>query len=69
MEENQGMWLSDSYEVPRELIDDPKSLAFRQYLLNWFGSNRVSFSERLRTANNLSAEETVVAVELIRRIG
>ena len=61
------MWLSDSYEVPQELIDDPKSPAFREYLLNWFGSNRVSFSERLRTANNLTPEEAVVARELIRR--
>jgi hypothetical protein len=38
------MGLPDSYEVPQELINDPKSPAFRQYLLNWFGSNRVSFT-------------------------
>jgi hypothetical protein len=36
------MWLSDRYDVPQALVDDPPSPAFRQYLLNWFGSNRVS---------------------------
>jgi hypothetical protein len=49
------------------LVDDPPSPAFRQYLLNWFGSNRVSFAERLRTANNLAPEETALARQLIRR--
>jgi hypothetical protein len=61
------MWLSDSYDVPQALVDDPPSPAFRQYLLNWFGSNRVSFSELLRAANNLTPEETAVARQLIRR--
>jgi len=61
------MWLSDTYDVPQALVDHPPSPAFRQYLLNWFGSNRVSFSERLRTANDLTPEETEVARQLIRR--
>ena len=52
---------------PRGLVDDPPSPAFRQFLLNWFGSNRVSFIERLRTANNLTLEETAVARQLIQR--
>ena len=60
------MWLSDSYDVPQQLVDDPPSSAFRQYLLNWFGSNRVSFHERLTSANKLAPEEIVVARQLIR---
>lgn len=61
------MWLSDSYDVPQALVDDPPSPAFRQYLLNWFGSKRVSFAERLRTANNLTPEEAALARQLVRR--
>ena len=61
------MWLSDVYDVPRDVFDGPHSPAFRQFLLNWFGGTRVSFDERLRTANDLSPEEATVGRELIRR--
>jgi hypothetical protein len=61
------MWLNDIYDVPRDVVDGPHSPAFRQFLLNWFGSNRVSFNERLRTANDLTPEEAAVGRELIRR--
>jgi hypothetical protein len=61
------MWLSDLYDVPQDVVDGPHSPAFRQFLLHWFGSNRVSFSERLRTANDLTPEEATVGRELIRR--
>jgi hypothetical protein len=61
------MWLSDAYDVPQDVVDGPHSPAFRQFLLNWFGSNRVSFAERLRTASDLAPEEATVGRELIRR--
>jgi hypothetical protein len=61
------MWLSDMYDVPQDVVDGPHSPAFRQFLLNWFGSNRVSFDERLRTANDLTPKEATVGRELIRR--
>jgi hypothetical protein len=51
------MWLSDSYEVPQELIDNPPSPDFRQFLLNWFGSNGVASDERVRSATCLVGEE------------
>jgi hypothetical protein len=62
-----GFWLSDVHDVPQDVVDGPHSQAFRQFLLNWFGSNRVSFDERLRTANDLTPEEAAVGRELIRR--
>lgn len=62
------MWLSDTYDVPQALVDSPPSPAFRQFLLDWFGSGRrVSFSERLSAARKLSLEETTLARELVRR--
>ena len=61
------MRLSDSYDVPQALVDDPPSLALRQFLLSWFGSDRhYSFNERLTTADCLAPEETLIARELIR---
>jgi hypothetical protein len=61
------MWLSDSYDVPQALIDDPPSPAFRQFLLDWFGSaRRVEFNERLSAAGKLTLEETTIARQLIR---
>ncbi len=61
------MWLSDMYDVPQDVVDGLHSQAFRQFLLNWFGSNRVSFAERLRSVNDLTPEEVTVGRELIRR--
>lgn len=62
------MWLSDSYDVPQALIDDPPSPIFRQFLLDWFGSaRRVSFNERLSVAGKLMPEETEIARQLIRQ--
>jgi hypothetical protein len=61
------MWLSNCYDVPQAVVDDPPSTAFRQFLLYWFCSIRVSFSERLKAATNLSPEETPLARCLIRR--
>ena len=62
------MWLSDRYDVPQEVVDGPHSPAFREFLLNWFGSHRrVSFDERLRSANDLAAEEITLAKQLIRQ--
>jgi hypothetical protein len=61
------MWLSDSYEVPQELIDNPPSPEFRQFLLNWFGSNRVGSTERVRSATCLVPEVLTLARELMRR--
>lgn len=55
------------YDIPQDVVNGPHSRAFRQFLLNWFGSNRVSFGERLRTANDLTPEEATVGRELIRR--
>ncbi len=61
------MWLSDSYDVPQELIDDPPSPAFRQFLLYWFGSTRISTVDRLRSIDELAPEELPVAQQLVRR--
>ena len=49
------------------MVDGPHSQAFREFLLNWFGSDKVSFNERLRTACDLTPEEATVGRELIRR--
>ena len=55
------------YDIPQDVLDGPRSPAFRQFLFHWFGGSRVSFSERLRTAGNLSPEETELGRQLIRR--
>lgn len=60
------MWLSDSYEVPQELIDNPPSPEFRQFLLDWFGSNRVESIDRFRSATCLAPAEMPLARELMR---
>jgi hypothetical protein len=61
------MWLSDLYEVPQELIDNPPSPEFRQFLLNWFGSSAVDRGEKVRSATCLVPEELALARELMRR--
>lgn len=61
------MWLSSVYDVPQDVADGPHSPEFRQFLDYWFGSVRVSFDERLTAATRLSAEEAVLARQLIRR--
>jgi hypothetical protein len=61
------MWLSDSYDVPQELIDNPPSPAFRRFLLYWFGSNSISTDERLRAIDELTPEELPIAQQLVRR--
>ena len=61
------MWLSDLYEVPQELVDNPPSPEFRQFLLNWFGSNAVNRGEKVRSATCLVPEELTLARELMRR--
>lgn len=61
------MWLSDSYEVPQELVDNPPSPEFRRFLLNWFGSNRVDNSDMVRSATCLAGEELTLARDLMRR--
>jgi hypothetical protein len=61
------MWLSDSYEVPQELIDNPPSPEFRRFLLNWFGSSRVESGDMVHSATCLVPDELTLARELMRR--
>ncbi len=49
-----------------DVLDGPHSPAFRQFLFNWFSSNRISFSERLRAANDLTLEEIQLGQQPIR---
>ena len=35
-DEIKQMWLSDSYDVPQEVVGGPHSPAFREFLLTWF---------------------------------
>lgn len=55
------------YDVPKAIVDGPHSQAFRQFLVNWFGGSRVSFEERLRSADDLTPAEVALSRELIRR--
>jgi hypothetical protein len=63
------MWLSDSYDVPQELVDAPHSPAFREFLLTWFGSTvRIYFGlPNLTILNALSPDEIRLAQQLVRR--
>ncbi len=63
------MWLSDSYDVPLELVDAPHSPAFREFLLTWFGSTvRIEFGlPCLTVLKALSPDEITLAQELVRR--
>jgi hypothetical protein len=55
------------YDILQDVLDGPHSPAFRHFLFNWFSGNRISFSEQLRAANDLTPEETPLGRELIRR--
>jgi hypothetical protein len=63
------MWLSDSYDVPREVVDGPHSPAFREFLVTWFGSTRRIYSglPDLTVLKNLTPEEITLAQQLVRR--
>ena len=61
------MWLSDLYEIPQELIDNPPSPEFQRFLVNWFGSNRVDGDVKFRSATCLAPDELTLARELMRR--
>jgi hypothetical protein len=63
------MWLSDSYDVPQELVDAPHSPAFREFLLTWFGSTvRITFGlPYLTVLKALSPDEIALAQQLVRR--
>jgi hypothetical protein len=63
------MWLSDSYDVPQEVVDGPHSPAFREFLLTWFGSTvRIYFGlPNLTILNALSPDEITLAQQLVRR--
>jgi hypothetical protein len=63
------MWLSDSYDVPQELVDAPHSPALREFLLTWFGSTvRIYFGlPRLSILNSLTPDEITLAQQLVRR--
>ena len=63
------MWLSDSYDIPQDVVEGPHSPAFREFLLTWFGStSRITFGlPDLTVLNDLTLEETALAQELVRR--
>jgi hypothetical protein len=63
------MWLSDSYDVPQEVVDGPHSPAFREFLLTWFGSTRrIDFGlPDLTVLKDLTPEEITLAQQLVRR--
>lgn len=63
------MILSDVYEIPEEVVRQPHSSAFDQFLQNWFGNSWALTRGEVDLAflNDLTSEEREIAMDLLRR--